>query len=105
INYVRIWHDESRERSGDPAFLCLWRPVPPAGYMPLGLLVGLGGRPPQPGVPVRCVRADLAAPEPLPRSLPDWQLPASRQRALGLRGWQADPGRSGVFAVLVGGPQ
>ncbi len=50
---VQVWQDDLKARQGDPDYLVLWRPVPPAGYVPLGLVAGLGPRPPPADLPVR----------------------------------------------------
>ncbi|GLI59136.1 hypothetical protein VaNZ11_000961, partial [Volvox africanus] len=100
INYVRVWCDEQRERQGDPLFLALWKPVPPAGFVPLGLVAGLGPRVPPLALPIRCVRADLVTTETLPRAAPEWTLPPYRQRPA-LSGWTTDR-RTGTFTVIAG---
>ena len=48
-----MWYDEARERSGDGSYLSLWRPVPAAGYIPMGLVAGLGPYPPSPSLRIR----------------------------------------------------
>ncbi|GIL84681.1 hypothetical protein Vretifemale_13310, partial [Volvox reticuliferus] len=100
INYVRVWFDEQRERQGDPLFLALWKPIPPAGYVPLGLVAGLGPKVPPLGLSVRCVRADLVTTETLRRTSPEWTLPAYKQRSA-LSGWTTDR-RTGTFTIMAG---
>ncbi len=51
--WPQVWYDEARERAGDQSYLVLWKPVPPAGYVPLGLVAGRGPSTPPPGLPIR----------------------------------------------------
>lgn len=51
--WLQVWYDEARERSGDGSYLSLWRPVPAAGYIPMGLVAGLGPYPPSPSLRIR----------------------------------------------------
>lgn len=54
-DFERVWRDS---RSGAAADCTLWRPIPPAGYVALGLVSSNGRDKPLPNS-VRCVRADL----------------------------------------------
>ena len=54
-DFERVWRDS---RSGAAADCTLWRPVPPAGYVALGLVCSNGRDKPLSNS-VRCVRADL----------------------------------------------
>jgi hypothetical protein len=55
-----VWHDEHKLVRNDPRYLSLWRPVPPAGYVAMGLVASTGGLQP-PLDRVRCVRASAVS--------------------------------------------
>jgi hypothetical protein len=94
---MQVWCDEQKSRMADPKFLCIWRPVAPAGYVALGMVVGLGALPP-PAVIMRCIRADAALSTSLQRGAPTWVNPEFRQRSP-VYGWTTDE-RSNCFIAM-----
>jgi hypothetical protein len=54
-DFERVWRDTKSRADAD---CTIWRPVPPAGYVALGLVCSNGRDKPLPNT-VRCVRADL----------------------------------------------
>jgi Vacuolar protein sorting-associated protein 62 len=58
LDYQLVWHDES---TGALRNLSIWRPLPPQGYVAMGLVCGVEYDKPSPNA-VRCVRADLVKP-------------------------------------------
>ena len=74
---TQVWCDEQRAKVGDRHFLSIWRPVPPAGYVAVGMVAGLGSLPPPVAV-MRCVRADAALSTTLQRQAPSWAHPEFR---------------------------
>ncbi|MCW8276194.1 Vps62-related protein [Pseudomonas sp. PCH199] len=54
-DFERVWRDSS---SGAAADCTIWRPIPPAGYVALGMVCSNGRDKPSSNT-VRCVRADL----------------------------------------------
>lgn len=54
-DFERVWKDSS---SGADADCTIWRPIPPAGYVALGMVCSNGRDKPLPNT-VRCVREDL----------------------------------------------
>ena len=72
VAYEEIWRDAGSGANRDAAF---WRPIPPAGYACLGVVVtgydfGTGYAPPSLDA-VRCVRAELTTPASIDRSIWD----------------------------------
>lgn len=55
IDYEQVWNDSG---SGAKKNCTLWRPIPPDGYVALGLVCSMGQEKPSVHA-VRCVRADL----------------------------------------------
>ncbi|MEO8488472.1 Vps62-related protein [Pseudomonas sp.] len=55
LDYQRVWHDEG---TGARSNASIWRPVPPEGYVALGLVYGVNYEKPSLHA-VRCVREDL----------------------------------------------
>ncbi|CRM63968.1 Vps62-related protein [Pseudomonas sp. 58 R 12] len=55
VDYQLVWHDEG---TGAHANFSIWRPLPPEGYVTMGLVCGVGYDKPSRHA-VRCVRADL----------------------------------------------
>ncbi len=43
---LQVWSDEHKKALGDRRFLVLWRPIAPAGYVAMGLIVAVGGTAP-----------------------------------------------------------
>lgn len=57
---LQVWQDEHKLVRNDPRYLTIWRPVAPAGYVPMGMVANAGPMPP-PVDCVRCVRADAVS--------------------------------------------
>lgn len=57
VDYQLVWHDEG---TGARSNASLWRPLPPEGYVAMGLVYGVHYRKPSRNA-VRCVREDLVA--------------------------------------------
>lgn len=55
LDYQLVWHDEG---TGALSNASIWRPIPPQGYVPLGLVYGVNYEKPSLHA-VRCVREDL----------------------------------------------
>lgn len=56
-DYERVWKDAGSGARND---FSIWRPLPPEGYVAMGLVCGVGYEKPSSNA-VRCVRADLVA--------------------------------------------
>ncbi len=91
------WYDEQRAKAGDALHLTLWRPLPPAGYVALGMAAWLGPLPPPAGT-MRCVRADVALRNEIERGRPSWAHPEFKQR-IPVFGWITDE-RLSTFLAL-----
>ena len=96
--FTLVWRDAAAPRA-DRA-LALWRPVPPPGYVSLGVVAGVGTDPPPRGA-ARCVRADATAPAPPHALRVAARLPACGKRTAPLTLWTAD---DATCAVVVGPP-
>lgn len=55
VEYELVWKDSGSNAHSDGA---IWRPIPPQGYVALGLVCGIGHDKPSRDA-IRCVRADL----------------------------------------------
>ncbi len=56
---TQVWVDGHKRARGDSAYLSLWMPIPPAGYVAMGALASTGGREPPSLTHVRTVHGDV----------------------------------------------
>ena len=77
--------------------LSIWRPIPPSGYVAIGMAAATGHLPPSVNV-MRCIRADAATSVTLSRDIPDWMSSPARQR-VPLYAWITDE-RCGTFLSM-----
>ena len=97
--YALTWRDVGARRP--EAALALWRPVPPPGFVALGLVAGVGSEPPPRGA-ARCVRADATALPPPHAARVVVRLPACGSRP-SLTLWGADAATGAVAVGPAGG--
>jgi hypothetical protein len=39
----QVWQDDHKRNLRDPAYLCLWEPIPPPGFVAAGMVATTGG--------------------------------------------------------------
>ena len=97
IGFAKAWADDHSARNGIQDLLCIWRPIPPSGYVALGMVAATGQLPPSVNV-MRCIRSDAAASVTLSRDYPDWISSPARHRSP-LYAWVTDE-RCGTFLTM-----
>lgn len=99
-SYQLVWvsHDGSKD---DSTMLKIWQPIPPPGYVCMGVVVSYGTGPPTRGV--KCLKASAVLPGARASRYPVWQLEKTNQYELPpLIAWAVDE-NLGTFAVEVAG--